>query len=68
MLYACDISEMTQWILFMLSTVIDHHRGFMHIKYTWALCQNWVLIMITYAYFVVTVVYFCDIYKCYEFP
>ena len=40
------ISEMNQWILFMFGTVIDHHRGFMDIKYTLGLCQNRILIPI----------------------
>ena len=39
-LYVCsDISEKNQWILFMLGTVINQHRGFMHIHILW-LCDN----------------------------
>ena len=33
--------------MFMLGTVINHHKGFVHIKYTLALCQNTVLICLT---------------------
>ena len=49
--YVCsNISDMNQWISFILDVVINHHRGFMPIKY-----------ILAYAYFVITVVYFCDI-------
>ena len=37
---------MNQWILFMLGTVINHHRGFVHIPCTLAFCQNRILMHI----------------------
>ena len=56
--YVCsDISEMNEWILFMLGTVINHH-GFMRIKYTLA---GAVPTEGTFAYFIITVMNFCDI-------
>ena len=49
---------MNQLILFMLGTVINHHRGVMHIKYT---LTGSVQQVGTYAYFVITVMNVCDI-------
>ena len=54
-LYIC--SDMNQWILFMLGTVINHHRGFCTYNVLW-LCAK---IGCNYAYFVITLVYLCDI-------
>ena len=39
-------------------SVIKHYRGFMSIKYAFALCPT---IGYLYVYYVITVVYFCDI-------
>ena len=35
---------MNQWTVFMVGTMINHHRAFMHMIYTLALCQNRVFI------------------------